>query len=653
MRLATLCSVVVLALNCLTGVASAQSLHPLVQLTNPADAVHATFSVETLADLSASEVVAIDLPDGRTVQAVRQSVRIFEPGRVSWTGTVEGDGTAAFATHSGAVSGFVQLPGEPLVVVQGALEGGVHIWSEDDDAHVHHHHDHGHPHAHDVVEAAGQPAGDAVAPLSTSFTTGCDAGPTTDIYIVYTPAASTAAGGTSAILALIDLAIASTNQAYTDSGVDAELRLVGVDEIAYSENGLPNNTHLNRLQTAGDGFLDSALDERDVLAADLVSLIVSDEDGTNNAGFAFFPPGFTSVVEVGSFFPFVFAHEIGHNRGGSHELADPGAVRIFPFASAFTFTAGGLTRETIMNASINSDTILRFSNPDASFLGVPTGIANVSDNALAFESTLDDVNQLRCAVDTCSTGYDLGSTEVNGSFGFTGAVNTVWLNQFNVTAGANELIQLRIGFGSLDDPLDVTVAIWDDPNNDGTPDDATLIASFNPVQGERFESTLVNIPPTLVGAPGDSFFVGAAGFQPSDVNLPGRTNGPSNGRSWLGVGTNINTLSSLSFLQTAPNAFSISARGATTGVDCNANSFPDACDIADGVSLDANANGIPDECETACLADRDGDSDGDIDDVNDFLTDLGANDPSADLVAPAGADAFDLASFGNALSTCE
>ncbi len=42
--------------------------------------------------------------------------------------------------------------------------------------------------------------------------------------------------------------------------------------------------------------------------------------------------------------------------------------------------------------------------------------------------------------------------------------------------------------------------------------------------------------------------------------------------------------------------------------DCNSNSKPDACDIADGTSMDLNENGIPDECEApasgaCCLGD--------------------------------------------------
>jgi hypothetical protein len=37
--------------------------------------------------------------------------------------------------------------------------------------------------------------------------------------------------------------------------------------------------------------------------------------------------------------------------------------------------------------------------------------------------------------------------------------------------------------------------------------------------------------------------------------------------------------------------------GVPTGMDCNANGIPDACDLASGQSPDANSNGIPDECE--------------------------------------------------------
>jgi len=41
----------------------------------------------------------------------------------------------------------------------------------------------------------------------------------------------------------------------------------------------------------------------------------------------------------------------------------------------------------------------------------------------------------------------------------------------------------------------------------------------------------------------------------------------------------------------------------STGLDCNENTVPDPCDIAQGTSQDANGNGIPDECEITCDAD--------------------------------------------------
>ena len=67
-----------------------------------------------------------------------------------------------------------------------------------------------------------------------------------------------------------------------------------------------------------------------------------------------------------------------------------------------------------------------------------------------------------------------------------------------------------------------------------------------------------------------------------------------------------------------------------TGVDCNHNGQPDACDIFDGTSEDSNANGIPDECEA--MGELNGD--GRIN-VADLLLLLGAWGPCLDPCPPA------------------
>ena len=73
-----------------------------------------------------------------------------------------------------------------------------------------------------------------------------DNGSTFDVMVVYTPAARAAAGGTTAMNALINLAVAETNTAYSRSGVIPRLRLVHREEVAYTESG-NFSTDLNRL----------------------------------------------------------------------------------------------------------------------------------------------------------------------------------------------------------------------------------------------------------------------------------------------------------------------------------------------------------------------------------------------------------------------
>ena len=78
---------------------------------------------------------------------------------------------------------------------------------------------------------------------------------------------------------------------------------------------------------------------------------------------------------------------------------------------------------------------------------------------------------------------DDGGTET--SFGLTGfySYDLIALNQFNVIGGNNMLDSVQIAFGNplLNDPtlngLAYTVVVWDDPNHDGNPSDASYVTS--------------------------------------------------------------------------------------------------------------------------------------------------------------------------------
>ena len=70
-----------------------------------------------------------------------------------------------------------------------------------------------------------------------------------DVTVVYTPATRLRYGGTSGAEALVALAIAETNQAYANSGVTTQLRLIHSEEVAHIEPG-SMQTDLNRRRGA-------------------------------------------------------------------------------------------------------------------------------------------------------------------------------------------------------------------------------------------------------------------------------------------------------------------------------------------------------------------------------------------------------------------
>ncbi len=169
----------------------------------------------------------------------------------------------------------------------------------------------------------GPGAGGAVWAVWESGATAADDGTQIDVLVAYTANARAAAGGTDAILALIDLGIAETNQAYLNSGAVQRVRLVGTVEVAYSESG-DIGDDLNRLRVTADGNMDEVHALRDTYGADLVHLVVNnggcgiayamDEVSSSFASFAF---GVSRRSCLSS--NLTFAHEMGHNMGLQHD----------------------------------------------------------------------------------------------------------------------------------------------------------------------------------------------------------------------------------------------------------------------------------------------------------------------------------------------
>ena len=105
-----------------------------------------------------------------------------------------------------------------------------------------------------------------------------DDGSQIDVLVVYTAAALTAAGGTTAMNTLIGLAISETNTSYGNSAITQRVRLVHKAEVAYDEASFDWETTLDRLTNTSDGYIDNVHTLRDTYKADEVVLLVANGD---------------------------------------------------------------------------------------------------------------------------------------------------------------------------------------------------------------------------------------------------------------------------------------------------------------------------------------------------------------------------------------
>ena len=214
--------------------------------------------------------------------------------------------------------------------------------------------------------------------------------------VVYTPAARDGEGGTAGMEALIDLAIQSINRAFEESGINPRIVLAHsamvdpIDEVGQYA--------LTYLRGHDDGYLDDVHALRNQYAADLVYLFVrGDNDGSGSGGI----PSAEDLSEERNGFAYgstnreleyIFIHETGHALGIAHERYRSGPSAgdgLYPYAygyvnqRAFEPGAPESSRWTTVMAKFGQCAaagfscayILRFSNPDQTYLGDPMGVS--------------------------------------------------------------------------------------------------------------------------------------------------------------------------------------------------------------------------------------------------------------------------------------
>lgn len=334
--------------------------------------------------IGAESVLRLNLFDDATFNVVIDRREVRSKKSTVWLGHLEGNDKSQVTVviEDGVMAGNIRLPGGYFQV---RYVGPDDLYS-----------------IRQIDESQFPPEGDPFTVDSAQSKTiqdprmtATDDGSTFDVMVVYTPAARAAAGGTAAMQALINLAIAETNTAYSRSAVIPRVRLVHQEEVSYTESG-DFSTDLSRLTNPTDGFMDNVHALRNTYGADLVSLII---EGASLCGLAWLMStesnsfeafAFSVVARVCATGNFSLGHEMGHNMGLQHDRADTPTNGAFPFSHGYADTPHGF--RDIMGVAASCGGCVRiqnFSNPNVPFNGFPTGISQSSPQSADAAASLN------------------------------------------------------------------------------------------------------------------------------------------------------------------------------------------------------------------------------------------------------------------------
>jgi hypothetical protein len=328
-----------------------------------------------------SSGTTLDLPLFPDVRFSAQldGIDTLAPGRYVWKGHLAGivDGDVTFAVTDGVLAGQIMMPGASYRVHRTTAE--TYVVEQVDTSVLP---SEGPPLVPEIPDAA------AADPEVLS-----DDGSQIDVLVVYTPAARSAAGGTAAMHALVDLAVSNANTSYANSGVTQRLRLVYRGEVAYTEQPSNMSSDLSRLRLTSDGFLDDVHALRDTYRADFVSLLTGATDFCGlgylmtsvNTTFAQYAFNITAWNCAGQ--NLSFAHELGHNMGLSHDFANAGSAGAYPYSYGYQDPGFFRTVMAYECSSVSCPRVMHFSTQTRTYGGRPTGVAGASENARTLNNT--------------------------------------------------------------------------------------------------------------------------------------------------------------------------------------------------------------------------------------------------------------------------
>lgn len=233
------------------------------------------------------------------------------------------------------------------------------------------------------------------------------AGTLMDVLVVFSPGSVTQLGGQPQAIAFAQSAVDSSNQAFANSQMGAQFRLAGVRFTSRADSG-NSSTDLTWLRNDAE-----VAAWRNDTGADMVGLIAEFSNACgqgylmgNPPGAGFAPNAFQVTARTCAIGNLSYAHEHGHNMGLQHN-PENGSGPAFPYAFGHWVNGNFRTVMSYSNPCTGGCTRRPyFSNPNVSFNGAATGIADQRDNARAGSATAKVVSGFRSVPIIFANGFE-------------------------------------------------------------------------------------------------------------------------------------------------------------------------------------------------------------------------------------------------------